>query len=77
MRFMLQTEAMDPILRKYNGFEEMKADEYRHWQRRPAHEGIDAVEEMIEAAYELKGWEMEPDVPRLERPFVRLPCPWR
>ena len=37
---------------------------------------MDAVEEMIQTAYALKGWEMEPDVPRLQRPFVRLPCPW-
>jgi hypothetical protein len=77
MRFMLQTEGMDPILRKYTSFEEMKADEYRYWQSRPAHERMDAVEELNRIAYEIKGWEMEPDVPRLQRPFVRLPCPWR
>ena len=58
-------------------FAEMKADEYRYWQSRPAHERLDAVEEMIETAYALKGWEIEPDVPRLQRPFVRLPVPWR
>ena len=58
-------------------FDEMKADEYRYWQSRPAHERLDAVEEMIETAYALKGWEIEPDVPRLQRPFVRLPVPWR
>ena len=40
-------------------------------------EQMDAVEEMIRTAYALKGWEIEPDVPRLQRPFVRLPCPWR
>jgi hypothetical protein len=55
----------------------MKADEYRYWQSRPAHERLDAVEEMIATAYALKGWEIEPDEPRLQRPFVRLPCPWR
>jgi hypothetical protein len=53
----------------------MKADEYRYWQSRPAQERLDAVEEMIETAYALKGWKLEPDVPRLERPFVRLPAP--
>ena len=74
---MLELERMDPIIRKYTSFDEMKADEYRYWQSRPAHERIDAVEEMIETAYALKGWELEPDVPRLQRPFVRLPCPWR
>ena len=55
----------------------MKAEEYRYWQSRPVHERMDAVEEMIKAAYALKGWELEPDVPRLQRPFVRLSCPWR
>ena len=64
---------MDLTIRKYTSIEEMKADEYRYWQSRSAQ----AVEEMIETAYALKGWEMEPDVPRLQRPFVRIPCPWR
>ena len=80
LRRLLQTERMEdtPItVRRYTEFAEMKADEYRYWQSRPAHERLDAVEEMIEAAYALKGWEMEPDVPRLQRPFVRLPRPWR
>jgi hypothetical protein len=74
---MLQKERMQPIIRKYASLDEMKADEYRYWQCRPLHERIDAVEEMIQDAYALKGWEIEPDVPRLQRPFVRLPCPWR
>ena len=68
---------MDKTIRKYASFEEMKADEYRYWQSRPAYERMDAVEEMIQTAYALKGGEMEPDAPRLQRPFVRLPCPWR
>ena len=74
---MLINGRMDNTIRKYTDFDEMKADEYRYWQSRPVHERMDAVEEMIETAYALKGWEMEPDVPRLQRPFVRLPCPWR
>ncbi len=68
---------MEPMLRKYTSFDEIKADEYRYWQSRPVHERMDAVEELIRIAYALKGWEIEPDVPRLQRPFVRLPCPWR
>ena len=64
-------------IRKYTDFDEMKADEYRYGQRRPAHERLDAVVEMIETAYALKGWEIELDVPRLQRPFVRLPVQWR
>jgi hypothetical protein len=72
-----EPKRMDMTIRKYASFDEMKADEYRYWQSRPAHERMDAVEEMIQDAYALKGWEPEPDVPRLQRPFVRLPCPWR
>jgi len=68
---------MDKTIRKYTSLDEMKADEYRYWQSRPVHERMDAVEELIQTAYALKGWEIEPDVPRLQRPFVRLPCPWR
>src|ERR1700722_6449885 len=69
-------QRMDKTIRKYTNFDEMKADEYRYWQSRPVHERMDAVEELIQTAYALKGWELEPDVPRLQRPFVRLPCPW-
>ena len=46
--------------RKYTYFADMKANEYRYWQSRPAHERLDAVEEMIETAYALKGWTIEP-----------------
>ena len=63
-------------IRKYTDFDEIKADEYRYWQSRPAHERLDAVEEMIETAYALKGWQMPPDVPRSQMSVVRLPCPW-
>lgn len=72
---MLQTN-MEKSIRKYTDFGEMKADEYRYWQGRPVHERLDAVEEMVQTAYSLKGWKLEPDVPRSQRPFVRLPCPW-
>jgi hypothetical protein len=76
---VLKIKRMDdaPTLRKYTGSDEMKADEYRYWQSRPGYERLDAIEELIETAYALKGWEIEPDVPRLQRPFVRLPVPWR
>ena len=63
--------------RKYTSFEEMKADEYRYWQSRPVHERMDAVEEITLAAYAVKGGISKPNVPRLQRPFVRVPCPWR
>jgi hypothetical protein len=68
---------MDKTIRKYTDFEEMKADEYRYWQSRPVHERMDAVEEMIQTVYALRGWKIEPEVPRSQRPFLRLPCPWR
>ena len=68
---------MDKIVRKYTSFDQMNVDEYRYWQSRPAHERLDAVEEMIADAYAIKGWKVDPDEPRLQRPFVRLPCPWR
>jgi len=76
---VLKIERMDdaPIIRKYTDFDEMKADEYRYWQSRPGHERLDAIEEIVETAYALKGWEIEPDAPRLQRLFVRLPVPWR
>ena len=76
-RPVLQMEHMDKTIRRYTNFDDMKADEYRYWQSRPVHERMDAVEELNQTAYALKGWEMKPDVPRLQRPFVRLPCPWR
>ena len=68
---------MGLTIRKYTSFDEMKADEYRYWQSRPAYERIDAVEEINRTAYAIKGEEPTRDVPRLQRPFVRLPCPWR
>jgi len=37
---------MDKTIRKYASFDEMKADEYRYWQSRPAYERMDAVDVM-------------------------------
>ncbi len=68
---------MATILRKYTSLDEMKADEYRYWQSRPVYERMDAVEELNLSAYRMKGQEPEPDVPRIQRPVVRLSCPWR
>ena len=68
---------MDKTIRRYTNFANIKADEYRYWQSRPGHERVGSHEEMVETAYRMKGWELPPDVPRLQRPFVRLPCPWR
>jgi hypothetical protein len=68
-------KGVDKTLRKYTSHKEMKADEYRYWQSRPAHERMQAVSELTTIAYSLKG--MGPDVPRLQGPVVRLPRPRR
>ena len=39
---MVQTERVDKTIRRYDSFDEMKADEYRYWQSRPVHERMDA-----------------------------------
>ena len=70
---MVQTEHVDKTIRKYNGaaqLDEIKAEEYRYWQSRPVHERIDAVSELSQAMYALKG--EAPDVPRLQRTLVRF-----
>jgi len=66
---------MDKSIRKYSSFDEMKADEYRYWQSRPVHERIDAVSELTQSGYAMKG--AVPDVPRLQRTLVRLERPQR
>ena len=66
---------MEKTLQKYTSHKEMKSDEYRYWQSRPVHERLEAVAELTLAAYALKG--KAPDVPRLQRPLVRIPYPQR
>jgi hypothetical protein len=61
---------MDKTIRKYTEFEEMKADEYRYWQSRPVHERINAVSELTQEHYAMKGG--VPDVFRLQRTLVRF-----
>jgi hypothetical protein len=63
-------QRMDKTIRKYTSLDEMKADEYRYWQSRPVHERMDAVSELTQALYAMKG--AVPDVPRLQRTLVRL-----
>jgi hypothetical protein len=57
-------------MRKYASLDEMKADEYRYWQSRPAHERIAAIEELTKEVYSMKG--MGPDAFRLQRTVVRF-----
>ena len=66
---------MDKGIRIYHSHDKMKADEYRYWQSRPAHERMDAVEELTLATYSMKG--IDPDVPRLQGPLVCLQRPRR
>jgi hypothetical protein len=63
-------QRMDKTIRKYTSLDEMKADEYRYWQSRPVHERMDAISELTQALYAMKG--AVPDVPRLQRTLVRL-----
>ena len=70
---MVQTERVDKTIRKYASIAELddvKAEEYRYWQSRPVHERIDAVSELTQALYAMKG--AVSDVPRLERTLVRF-----
>jgi hypothetical protein len=48
-------------IRRYTSFDDMKADEYRYWQSRPAQERMDAIEELNTTAYELKGMDPHPE----------------
>jgi hypothetical protein len=66
---------MDKTIRKYTSLEEMKADEYRYWQSRPVHERMDAVSELTQDMYAMKG--AAPDVPRLQRTLIRFQRPER
>jgi len=69
---------MDKTIRKYAGFsalDEIKADEYRYWQSRPIHERTDAVSEITQEQYAMKG--EVGGVPRLQRTLVRFERPER
>jgi len=64
---------MDKTIRKYSGLTglaEIKTEEYRYWQSRPVYERTDAVSELTQEAYALKG--AAADVPRLQRTLVRF-----
>jgi hypothetical protein len=66
---------VDKTIHRYSSLKEMKADEYRYWQNRPAHERMTAVAEITLAAYAMK--ESVPDVQRLQRIVVCLQRPQR
>ena len=66
---------MDKTIRVYTSHKETKAGESRYWQNRPMHVRMAAVAEITLATYAMKG--AAPDVPRLQRPLMRLPRPQR
>jgi len=66
---------MDKTVRRYSSLDEMKADEYRYWQSRPVWERMDAVSELTQEHYTMKG--APPDVPGLQRTLVRVQRPQR
>jgi hypothetical protein len=69
---------VDKTIRKFTSvadLDELKNEEYRYWQSRPVHECTDAVSELTQAMYAMKG--AAPDVPRLQRTLVRFERPQR
>lgn len=69
---------MDKTIRKYSGpaaLDAIKVEEYRYWQSRPVYERTDAVSELTQQLYAMKG--EATDVPRLQRTLVRFERPQR
>jgi len=70
-RLYLKQSAMDKTIRKYTSFDEIKADEYRYWQSRPAHERLNAAAELSLMQYQWK--DPTRDVhSRLQRTLIRV-----
>ncbi|HEU5351305.1 MAG TPA: hypothetical protein VFU55_06880 [Terracidiphilus sp.] len=66
---------MDTTVRIFKSKAEMKAEELRYWQSRPAHERMEAVSSLTHAAYAMK--DPETDVRRLQSVAVCLQRPQR
>jgi hypothetical protein len=64
---------MEMAVQIYDSHSEMKADEYRYWQSRPAYERMDAVSTITLSLHAMK--EPTADVPRLQRTISVLPRP--
>lgn len=54
----------------HNSLDAMKADEYRYWQSQPGHARLAAASQLALEAYGPEA--AQPNVPRLQRPFVQL-----
>jgi hypothetical protein len=66
-------DRVDKTIRKYAriaALDEIKAEAYRYWQNRPAHERIAAVSELTQQQYAMRG--EAPNPPRLEKTLVRI-----
>jgi len=73
---VVQPKRMDETIGKHDNvsdLDEIKAQEYRYWQSRPAHERMAAVSEITQDLYAMKG--EVPDVPRLQRTLVHVKRP--
>jgi hypothetical protein len=57
-------------IRRFASLDAMKAEEYRYWQGRPAHERLAATAEISAEAYRAKDAMI--DVSRLRRTLVRV-----
>jgi hypothetical protein len=57
-------------IRRFASLDAMKAEEYKYWRQRPAHERMQAVTDISEEAYGLKG--TSHDASRLQRTLVHL-----
>lgn len=64
------TSILKTYVKRYDSLDEMKADEYRYWQRQPGHVRLAAISKLSGEAYGLRS--EKSDVPRLQRPFVQL-----
>ena len=53
---------------RYDDFDQIKADEYRHWQAQPGHIRVAAISELAMEHYTMKGLHVQ----RLQRTLVRL-----
>jgi hypothetical protein len=58
-------------IRRYNNFDQIKADEYAYWQSQPTHVRLAAAAELTAEAYAAKGIH----VSRLQRSLVRFKRP--
>lgn len=75
---MVQPERVDKTIEKFASvaaLQDIKTREYRYWQSRPVYERTDAVFQLTQELYAMKG--VVTDVPRLQRTLIRFERPQR